>query len=139
LCTLPTPALPGSGSRGRRRLSRPLSRALPAPPVPSLPSDRHAEFSFSETCSSSPRRSQTPLRPFPEYFDGIVTLWTSTLGAEYNVMKGSGFAVSPANMDPEELPRSVNRASPLSKARIVNSRRNDPDPAVVVLDFTFLF
>jgi hypothetical protein len=33
-------------------------------------------------------------------------------------MNGSGFEVSPAKIDPEELPRSANKTAPSSKAKI---------------------
>ncbi len=38
-------------------------------------------------------------------------------GVAYKVMNGSGFVVSPAKMDPEELPRSSNETSPFPEAK----------------------
>ncbi len=44
LIFFPPPVLSGSGSEGRQRISRPLSRVPPAPPVPSLNPDEQPEF-----------------------------------------------------------------------------------------------
>src|SRR5208337_790492 len=53
----------------------------------------------------------------PAYFVLIATLWIPIRGVAYRVMNGSGFVVSPAKMDPDELPRSSNSTSPFSDVK----------------------
>ena len=111
--TFPTPELPGSGSRGRR-LQPSSQPGYPAPPVPSSSTVIMVRFSFLVQRSEL---SVFYLLREPAYFVLIATLWTPIRGVAYRVMNGSGFVVSPARMDPEELPRSSNNTSPLSDAK----------------------